>query len=267
MLMRDVPATLRRRWYLTIFGALGTVALCFASFNAFPPTYEASASIVLLPPKTTVEDGGNPYLQLSDLKQAVDVMTRALTSQSAVQATNAAAPDGTFEVLPDYATNGPIFIITAEDRTPEATLATLKIVTDMVDPTLNNLQAALGIAPESQITASTLTSDNTPSTVRKTQIRALIVAVGVGVVGSALVIALVDSFLLMRRARRRPVAEATATPTARIENPVPAVRVQPESEMAMARPRRIGLNRAATTNREIGVGEASTNGSSARRHG
>ena len=266
MLMRDVPAALRRRWYLTLLGALGTIVLCFASINAFPPTYEASTSIVLLPPKTTVEDGGNPYLQLSDLKQAVDVMTRALTSQSAVQATTATAPDGTYEVLPDYATNGPIFIITAGDRTPKSTLATLKVVTDMVDPTLVSLQDALGIAPKSQITASVLTSDTTPSAVRKTQIRALIVAVGVGVVGTALLVALADSLLLRRRARRRPITEPTANAAARIDAQQPVPGRQPEPAMSTGRPRRLGVNRATPVNRQIVAGQAETNGSSARRY-
>ena len=79
-----------------------------ASLMTFPPTYEAKASILMLPPQSTVEEGGNPYLQLANLEQVVDVMTRALNSQSTVAATAEAAPTGTYEVEPDYTSSGPI---------------------------------------------------------------------------------------------------------------------------------------------------------------
>lgn len=256
MRMRDFTSALRRRWYITVVGVLATAGLCVAAMVAFPPTYQAKSSIVLLPPATTVDEGGNPYLQLSDLKQAVDVTIAALTSQSAADQTMASAPNGSYEVLPDYTTNGPIFIITAEDKTKESTLATLEVVKGMVAPTLTNLQTSLGIAPQSQITSKVLTSDGEPTTVRKAQIRALIVALAAGLILSALLLALVDSLLLRRAARKRPMAEveplpdlsrqvrAIGTGTPR----TPEVGTQP-------RPRRLGLSSPAAAH-EIVVGEA-----------
>src|SRR5664279_1406269 len=117
MYLRELATTLRRRWYLTIVGLMATAALCAVTLSLYPATYQAEANIVLLPPTTTVEKGGNPYLQLGDLSQAVGVVIRALNSQSAVEQTAAAAPTGTYEVAPDYTTSGPIFVITAQDIT------------------------------------------------------------------------------------------------------------------------------------------------------
>ena len=162
MYLRELATTLRRRWYLTIVGLIATAVLCAATLSLFPATYQAEANIVLLPPASTVEKGGNPYLQLGNLSQVVDVMIRALNSQDAVQQAAVIAPTGTYEVAPDYTTSGPIFVITAQDITPEATLATLKAVSDKVAPTLAGLQESLAIAPPSQITSTVLTSDGHP---------------------------------------------------------------------------------------------------------
>ncbi len=256
MQMRDFPAALRRRWYLTVTGILATAGLCAAAYLAFPPTYQAKSSIVLLPPATTVEEGGNPYLQLSDLRQAVDVTIAALSSQSATDQVKAAAPDGSYEVLPDYTTNGPIFIITADDSTQASTLATLDVVKDMVAPTLANLQNSLGIAPESQITPKVLTSDQEPTTVRKAQIRGLILALAAGLILSSFLLAVVDSALLRRAARREPATQADAIPD--ISRQVRSIAATRSTEAAgtQLRPRRLGPTSRATSKHENVVGDA-----------
>ena len=213
MFLREIVATLRRRWYLTIVGLTATAGLCFAAMSLVPPSYGATGSIVLLPPASSVVAGGNPYLQLGGLDQVVAVLVRSLGSQASMEAVAASVPNGSYEVAPDYATSGPILVITADNKSPEATLATLNDVIDMASPSLAALQESVGIAPASRITAHVLTSDNQPEVSRKAQIRALIVAAGIGLLGSALVIALVDSWMLRRRAGREdalsPVAETS----------------------------------------------------------
>lgn len=202
MVLRDVASALRRRWYLTVVGLLATAGLCLVTMRLVPPTYEATASVVLLPPASSVAAGGNPYLQLGGLEQVADVTARALSSQDAVARVAGMAPDGTYEVIRDLTTSGPILLVTVEGKTSRATLATLKAVTDMVPPTLKSLQSSLSIATPSQIISSVLTSDKYPESVKKSTIRALIVAAGVGLVGTAAVVALTDSWLLRRRYRR-----------------------------------------------------------------
>ena len=258
MYLRDLGATLLRRWYLSITGLIGTAALCFVAMNLFPATYEAKATIVLLPPASTVEAGGNPYLQLANLQQAVDVMVRSLSSQSAVDQVEASAPTGDFEVAPDYTTSGPIFIVTAADKTPEATLATLKTVSDMVPPTLIRLQDDLGIASNSQITSDVLTMDVRPETVRKTQFRVLIVAAAIGLLASAMIIALFDSYLNRRKQRRNddPGSRRPDSPKPHSEETRPLS--QPGVRGAPARPRRMGLrqNGSAILTPEVEAGSS-----------
>lgn len=251
MYLRDLGATLRRRWYLTIAGLIATIGLCVASLSLYPASYQAQANIVLLPPASTVAKGGNPYLQLGNLSQVVDVMIRALNAQSAVEEVAATAPTGTYEVSPDYTTSSPIFIITAFDQTPEATLATLKTVSDKVAPTLVALQKPLEIAPKSQITSSVLTADDHPTAVRKTQLRALILAVSFGLLFFAMVIAIIDS-LLRRRRNRGPLAGRAA----RITDPElkeESGGLQ-DSDVSLRRNRRIGLNNPNTKDRPISMG-------------
>jgi hypothetical protein len=198
---------------------------------------------VLLPPESTVEEGGNPYLQLANLKQVVDVTMRALSSQEAVDAVAAEAPSGTYEILPDYETSGPIFIITADDKTPTATLATLEAVKDKVAPTLANLQNALAITPNSQITSKIVTTDSKPTTVRKVQIRALIAALGVGLALSALAIGLIDSFLIRRGRRRHPDSSAVELVNMNART-ISSISSHTPSELSGPRTRRMGLTRA-----------------------
>lgn len=242
--LRDLPATLRRRWYFTALAALATVGVALTAFLAFPPTYEAKTSILLLPPKSTVGEGGNPYLLLADLGRAVDVVIRTLSSQSSVQAASALDPNGTYEVAPDYETNGPIFIITAGNKTPDSTLKTLRAVTDMVPSTLVQLQESLGIESQSQITSSVLATDDTPTTVRKSQIRAVIAGGALAAIFSILMVAFADSYLNRRARKRREKSDLTLE---QAERPLVAdsaasygsQRLKPDQDHAVRR--RIGL--------------------------
>jgi hypothetical protein len=149
-------------------------------------------------------------LQLGGLDEVADIAARALMSQQAVATVTSAVPGGTYEVLRDLSTSGPILLVTADAKTSADTLATMKAVTDLVNPTLSELQSSLSVVTQAQITSSVLTADDHPDSVKKTTIRALIVALGIGLVGSALIVALVDSLLLTRRRQRPGQLEASS---------------------------------------------------------
>jgi hypothetical protein len=203
MFLRDVALTLRRRWYLTVGGLVATVALCLTTLMIVPPTYSAEASLVLLPPASSVDNGGNPFLQLGGLDTVVSVLVRSLGSQTSSEAVGAAVPGGTFQVTPDYATNGPILVITAANNSPVSTLATLDRVIESAQPALSDLQESAGIQAGSRITIQVLSTDDHAEAVRKSQIRVLIVVAAIGLVCSVLIIALVDSWLYRRRLLRQ----------------------------------------------------------------
>lgn len=237
--MRDVLVSLARRWYLTATGILATAALGVAALSLVPPTYEASGSFVLLPPASTVEAGGNPYLQLGGLNQVADIVTRSMMAQSTAESVHDAHPSANYTVAPDPATSGPILVVTAEDRSAAGASATLSAVMALVPQRLAALQRALGYTGQAQITSTVLAKDNEPDAIRKSQIRALIVAIGAGVVLTGLVVALVDGLIERRnRARqRRASLDPTHRPGAPAESQTTSASGhQPPSPSAAASP-------------------------------
>jgi len=203
MYLRDLKASLLRRWYLVVLGLLLTAGLCAAAYKVVPATYQAEASVVLLPPSISVVEGGNPYLYLGGLGQALDVLTRALQSDNAQKPITEAHPDATYTALPDRTTTGPILLVTVEGPTSEETLATLQAILDSVPPALANLQEQLAIPAGSRITSMNLAVDDEPTKIQKDRTRALLAAAAVGLVGTILLTGLLDGLLTSRRTRKQ----------------------------------------------------------------
>jgi hypothetical protein len=209
--LADIPKVLLRRWYVTVVGVIITTGLLIGAFVLFPASQQVDSRILLLPPKSTVGTKGNPYLGLGGLKQPVDVLVRALTSQEAALEVERRWPSATYLVEPDYTTNGPILVITVEDRDAKVALDTTAYLLEQAPKTLDALQAGLGVRPNSRITSTVITRDAVPKPVRKAQLRALVVAFGVGLALTALAAAAVDG--LVRRRRQRAMAEVDAGET------------------------------------------------------
>lgn len=199
MFARDVVSSLLRRWYLTLFGLVATLALGFGVFVQVPPTYEMTADVVLLPPATSVLQGGNPYLQLDGLSQVVDVLTRVLLSQQTLDTVKKISPDSTYTVGQDATTSGPIMIITVNAPTKTEAAATLTELLNTAPSALSGLQTPLSIEPASQVVSKVLAKDKKPTTIGKTRLRFAVAAVGLGLVLTVLLVALVDGPLSRRR--------------------------------------------------------------------
>ena len=202
MQLKDLGTTLARRWYLTLAGLLATAGLCIGTFTAVPPTYQTTADVVLLPPKTSVGTGGNPYLYLGGLQQAVDVLTRALTSDASRTELLGAVGAGEYDVVPDLSTSGPILIVTGTGTTSTIADSARNAVLDRVPTTLVQLQTALSVATDSQITSMVLTADEKPKLILKTRLRAVAAAGVLGLIASAMFIGFVDGLLASRALRR-----------------------------------------------------------------
>jgi hypothetical protein len=200
---RDVRAGLRRRWYLAVVGVLLTLAAGAAVFSAVPPTYEAKASVVLVPPSGSVPEGSNPYLYMGGLATTVDVLSRSLSDEQTRHTVLNGDGSLDYTAAPDTTSAGPILLVTASGPTPETSMATLKRVVETVPTSLGQIQSSLGIAPRAAITSMTLTQDDKPTPVQKTRIRATLAVVAVFAAMSLLLIALIDGLLLRRRARER----------------------------------------------------------------
>ena len=203
MYLRDLKASLLRRWYLVLGGLLLTAGICTAAYQLVPATYQAQASVVMLPPNSSVSKGGNPYLYLGGLGQALDVLTRALQADSAQRPITDAHPDSTYTALPDTTTTGPILLVTVDGPTPGETLATLHAVLASVPPALVSLQDGLGVAANSRITSMNLAADEQPTKIQKDQTRALLAAAAVGLVATVLLTGVIDGLLTSRKAGER----------------------------------------------------------------
>ncbi|AXT85850.1 hypothetical protein C6I20_12080 [Aeromicrobium sp. A1-2] len=206
MYLRDLSESLLRRWYLVAVGLLLTVGLSVAAASLISPTYEAKSSLVLVPPRTTTGDSGNPYLFLGGLQQSVDVLARALSADSALERIAERAPTGHYEVVSDVATSAPILLITAVDSSKAGAQRQLDAVKDEVPLVLQGLQSSLGVKKGSQITTSVVATDDVPKTINKARYRLVVLVALVTIFGALLLVGYLDGVLLARKLRKDPDA-------------------------------------------------------------
>lgn len=212
MRFTDTLVAFRRRWVIAIVGLLATAGLGYAAWQIVPPTYEVKSYLLLLPPKSTVTDKGNPYLQLGGLQQAVDLLGVALSDQASQQeVAELISKTAEFEVAADGRTSSPVLVVTARDDTKESALRVRDWVVAKAPGRLQSLQTSVGVGKNNLVTMTILTADRDPEEVGKTQLRALLVAVAGGLALSAATVAIVDAWLLRRAARRATGAAAEAT--------------------------------------------------------
>jgi uncharacterized protein involved in exopolysaccharide biosynthesis len=208
MTLRDLVGSLGRRWWVVLLGLVATAAVAGGLYTAIPVSYTASASVVLLPPKTLYGEGGNPYLYLGGLSQAVDVLTGSLNSDAVSGPIQRENPRAEFAVGPDNTSSGPIIVIAVTAETRNAALAAMRDVLDAAPVVMQELQNDLAVTPESLISVRTLSIDRKPVVDQKVRLQSVLGAAGAGLVVTVLVTALVDSRLLLRRARK----DAATTP-------------------------------------------------------
>ena len=200
-----VPAALLRRWFLLPLGALITLGLCLAASSAVPVQHRLTARVLLLPASSPAKPGEppvNPYLSLGGLGPAASVVARSLASAESTADLIDLGAKGTFSVGPDFGTDGPVLLVTAEAESPETAKTTLDLVVARVPLMLKQLQQNVGV-PQSALIGSTIISrDPSPEVVRKSQVRAVLVAAAAGIGSTGLGIVLLDAVL--RRPRRVP---------------------------------------------------------------
>jgi hypothetical protein len=193
-----------RRWYVVVAGLVATAVLCAVAVHVVPIRYQATASVLLLPPNSSVaQEGGNPFLALGGLDVAAGVISRAMTDKATQQEVTKGGAPGTYTLEPDAVAGGPLLVITAEADSPQGALATLAVVNRILPTTLRTVQTGVGISPASLIRARPLTLDDAAQPVRKPQIRALLVALVAGLALTLLVASLIDGMLLRRSGGRR----------------------------------------------------------------
>jgi len=208
MPIMDFFGVLRRRWLLVVVGFLLTVGLTGVAYVVTKPTYEVTATILLLPPASSAIDGANPYLRLGGLGQVVDLIGVALTDQATQLELQAISKDETDTVQADPRTSSPLLLIDVKDSSPGTALNIRDILVSRAPQRLDDIQSTLGVAKADRITSMVVTLDTQAQEVGKNRLRSAVVAAGLGVALTLVVAALWDANRIRRSRRfaaRRPV--------------------------------------------------------------
>lgn len=250
-----VREALRRRWWLVVVGLLATAALCTAATRVVPADHEATARLLLLPPASSLERGGNPYLALSGLSTTAAIVSKAVSDDATLTALRAEGARGDYIVEPDLSISGPVLLLTVQARSDADAIRTLELLSARVPVTLVDLQRSLAAPRSAYITTSVLTADTRSRTLRKSQTRAVVLAFVLGCGGTVVATALLDNLVARLRRRGgsgpdRPEARDERSddlPAGRRHSPV-AVVPGPRASGAHRRPTGLGedpLRRAA----------------------
>ena len=215
MYLSELRQAIMRCWYVAVLGLVVSAAIVLGALRLVPAQYETKAEILLLPPQTTTGAGGNPYLSLGGLQSTADVVARSVMTEDVVASVRAGGGSDRFVVETDRTTSGPLMLVTVTDPDRQLASRTLSLVVAAVPQTLNDLQAASDVKPSFRITSEVITSQKEPLAGHKSQVRAAIVALAAGLVGSLGAVSLTDSLVSRRRRRAAHVGASDAAVTRR----------------------------------------------------
>jgi hypothetical protein len=212
---------LGRRWYIVVAGLLLAAGISGITYFAMSPTYERTASVLLVPGAGSIPAGGNPYLYLGGLSQASDVLVRALGANDVRDPILLGHPDTDFTVTRDATTSGPLLAITVEGANDSTVITVLEGALAAIPATLTDLQDEAAVPDDSRISSLSLTVDPTSDIVQKGRIETVGFIGAAIVAGTLLLAGLVDGLALSnwRRGaftlRSEPAADTTDNAEAR----------------------------------------------------
>lgn len=199
---------LSRRWLILVVGLILAMGSSLGVWAIVHPTYERSATLLLLPGKGSLPSGSqNPFLFLGGLTFAADIVVRATGSENVQHQLEIDHPGASIEVIRDPTTAGPVIRITVTGTSSEESDVVLNLLTDEAATVLHNLQAAENIGPSQQITTVVVTKDDHAVTGNRMRI-ALSGAAGLMVVGLSVLVASTLEGLSTRRGSKSGVRTA-----------------------------------------------------------
>ncbi|WP_423299971.1 hypothetical protein [Glutamicibacter nicotianae] len=203
MFLRDLLLSCLRRWYFLLLGLLLTGAGTYYVYTSIEPTYEANASVVLIPPKVAVMTGDNPYLYLGGLDQALGVLQVKVASPEVLDKLTGGREDAEVSIGEDATTSGPIAAIKVSAKDAAGTMQLLDAALKQVPQTLDELQKEQAVPAKSVITSMELSRDGEPTAITKRQIQFTAMAAVAGASMSLLLTGLLDRLLLALKLRRK----------------------------------------------------------------
>jgi len=212
MNLADTMRALGRRWYISIPGLILAIAVALGGWVTIKPTYERTATLLLLPNKSSVPTGDNPYLYIGGLTQAADVMVRAVNSDAVTGQIAGRYPGTKISVYRDPTTSGPVLLIDVTAKTDGAAAGALDETVTATGGALDDIQTKAHVTKDDRITLAPVTVDAASTLVQKTRM----MTVGGAFVAVLLlvffVVALIDGHLQRRKRRLAPetIAEVDA---------------------------------------------------------
>lgn len=197
-----LAASLLRRWYIVVAGVILTAVLGALAVQAVPPTYSAAGSVLLLPPRATVDEGSNQLLQLGGLEQPASLVVAYLAGDNMRTAFGTQHPGATYDVVLDPLSRGPLIMMTVHSPSSATVMQALDSAIETVPEALDALQDEVAAPPSSRFSSMPLSIDVEPVTENKSSLRALIAAVGVGMALTLVGAVGLDSLLVGRGQRR-----------------------------------------------------------------
>ena len=211
MFVRDLIFSSLKRWYFLLVGLIVTGVAAFLVFGMISPTYEAKASMVLIPPKVAVTVGDNPYLYLGGLDQALGVLQVKVASPSESESLIEKYAGAELSIAKDATTSGPIVAIKASANNADDTMKLLAGSIDLVPKTLAAMQKELQVPQPSLISVLELSSDREPTKVAKKQLQMTVIVAAGGASLSLLGTGFLDRMLNRRKGRRDATSRRNET--------------------------------------------------------
>lgn len=214
-----------RRWYCLLAGLLAVAGLCYWVNAHAPVQYRIQGSVVLLPSPETI-GGGNPYLFLNGLSQAMDVLTRRLVAPSVEEPLVAAYPHTTYTAAADQTTGSSIILISVTSESEANADSALSAVMDQIPKILVSMQDELSVPPQGRIGSMPVTTQKVPTIDSKSRIQLLVLSAVGGLALTLLLTAAIDGLIVgsasrIRRRRARPKKNPRHDKTAAAEGRPP----------------------------------------------
>jgi len=229
MTLKNFLRGLGRRWYVVLIGLVLTGVACNLVYSEVLPTYQRTASLLLMPASSSVPEGENPYLYLGGLGQASDVLVNTMAAQTVREPLLDGHPGADVTVARNVTSGGPLLTVTVIGATDDEAAEVLAGTLTAVQSTLASLQSRADVPQNDRITALPLTTDESSTVIQKSRLEAVAATAAAGVVLTLLVTGFLDGLLLSRARRRRGVpmeaaSASGATPADAPDDPIDITR-------------------------------------------
>lgn len=193
--------SLRRNWLVAILGLMCSIGLVAGAAILVPANYVATSQMVLLPPlsQPNANYNGviNPYMGLDGLQSMAQVVANSMMGDNTASALHASGVSS-YSVTFDTLSAGPILLVQATEPTASQASHAITALDNQVPLTVARLQKAASISPRSYINAKVIASPSTPAQSIKTQLRAEVLALIIGLVLTLLAISIIDGWRIRR---------------------------------------------------------------------